>query len=113
MGMPEFPQHRRFESQYEPSFASDRATLNLSGAPFDFFFKEIERFLADYPTIASTCVMPHERIWALRTKKGFADLPPLFVYYRLEERPNRIIFLGLSHDWSNSDDIGPAESDAP
>jgi hypothetical protein len=104
--MPDFPGHPRFEPHYEPSFAEDRATLRLSGSDFDYFFADVENYLADYPTVSSTSVIPHEDIWMLRTRSGFPDLPPLFVYYRVEELPNKIIYLGLSRDWSNADAPG-------
>jgi hypothetical protein len=36
----------------------------------------------------------------LRTRDAFPDIPPLYVYYRVEEQPNEIIYLGLSRAWS-------------
>jgi hypothetical protein len=41
----------------------------------------------------------------LRTKEAFPDIPPLIVYYRVMEKPNRIIYFGLSLDWPNADVI--------
>ena len=96
--VPEPPGHPRFEPRYEPSFVADRVALGLGGSNFDYFFKEVEDHLADYPTISATKVLEHEEIWMLRTQSAFPDIPPLFVYYRVEERPNKIVFLGLSHD---------------
>jgi hypothetical protein len=103
--MPDFPGHPRFEPRYEPSFDEDRAALGLGGGSFDYFFADVEAHLADYPTISSTLILPDEDIWMLRTRRGFPDLPPLFVYYRVEEQPNTIVYLGLSHDWSNAEVI--------
>jgi len=41
----------------------------------------------------------------LRTKEAFPDIPPLIVYYRVTEQPNRIVYLSLSPDWSKPDVI--------
>jgi hypothetical protein len=41
----------------------------------------------------------------IRTREAFPDIPPLIVYYRVEERPNRIVYLSLSRDWSNAEAI--------
>jgi hypothetical protein len=32
----------------------------------------------------------------LSTHDAFPDIPPIYVYYRVEVAPNRVVFLGLS-----------------
>jgi hypothetical protein len=99
------PGHPPFEPIYEPSFAEARARLGLSGASFDSRFADVERHLADYPRSSATKAPEHEGIWMLRTKEAFPDIPPLIVYYRVTEQPNRIVYLSLSPDWSKPDVI--------
>jgi hypothetical protein len=101
--VPEPPGHPRFEPRYEPSFSADRVTLGLSGANFDHFFAAVEQHLADYPWASSEEVPGGEGIWMLPTRQAFPDIPPLYVYYRVEQNPNRIIYLGMSHAWSKLD----------
>jgi hypothetical protein len=42
-------------------------------------------------------------ILMLPTRDVALDIPPLYVYYRVEESPNTIAFLGLSPAWSEED----------
>jgi hypothetical protein len=97
------PGHLPFEPIYEPSFAADRATLGLSGRDFDFRFKDIENDRRDYPYKESVEVPEGEGIRMMSTLKASPDLPALYVYYRVLENPNRIVFLGLSPAWSKQD----------
>ena len=39
------------------------------------------------------------------TRMAFPDIPPLYVYYRVEENPNRIVYLGLSPAWTHDEAI--------
>lgn len=103
--MPEPPGHPRFEPHYEPSFDTDRAELGLSGSDFDHFFQSVEDHLGDYPWEYSDEVPDSEGIRMLRTRDAFPDIPPLYIYYRAEEQPNRIIFLGLSRAWSQDESV--------
>lgn len=98
--MPEPPGHPRFAPCYEKSFEHDRHALGLSGANFDHLFRHVENFLGDYPWQYSEEVPDSEGIRMLPTEEGFPDLPPLYVYYRVEQNPNKIIYLGLSQAWS-------------
>lgn len=98
--MPEPPGHPRFEPHYEPSFAADRAALGFAGPNFDGLFRAVETYLGDYPWEYSVEVPGSEGIRMLATRRAFPDMPPLYVYYRVEENPNRIRFLGLSPAWS-------------
>ena len=103
--MPEHPLHPRFEPSHERSFASQRAKLGLAGENFDHFFRAIENFLGDYPWEYSDEVPNSQGIRMLPTRGGFPDVPPLYVYYRVEENPNKIVFLGLSPAWSREDAV--------
>lgn len=99
------PGHPPFEPEHAPSFAAARARFGLSGAPFDYFFADVERNRADYPWQGATEVPDSGGILMLPTKDGFPDLPPLYVYYRVNEHPNRIHFLGLSQAWSETEAV--------
>jgi hypothetical protein len=99
------PGHPPFEPRYESSFAEARTRLGLSGANFDNFFGDVERHLADYPRSSATKAPEREGVWMLRTKDAFPDIPALIIYYRVEERPNTIVYLDLSPDWRNADTI--------
>lgn len=103
--MPEPPGHPRFEPEYEPSFAADRAELGFGGPSFDFVFGEIERYLADYPWEYSEEVPGGGGIRMLRTRDAFSDIPPLYVYYRVEESPNKIRYLGVSRAWLHDESV--------
>jgi len=35
------------------------------------------------------------------------DIPPLYVYYLVEENPNKIVYIGLSPAWGQSDLVPP------
>jgi hypothetical protein len=93
----------RFSPCYEPSFEADRRTLGLAGRNFDHFFKGVEDFLGDYPWEYSEEVPDSAGIRMLGTRGDFPDLPALYVYYRVEQNPNTIIYLGLSPAWSRAD----------
>ncbi len=103
--MPEPPGHPRFEPEYEPSFATDRAELGFGGPSFDFVFGEIEHYLADHPWAYSEEVPDGEGIRMLSTRQAFPDIPPLYVYYMVEEDPNKIRYLGLSRAWSQEESV--------
>lgn len=101
--MPEPPLHPRFEPCYEPSFDVDRAKLGLAGQNFDHFFRDVENHLGDYPWQYSEEVPDSQGIRIIDTERaGAPDIPPLYVYYRVEQQPNKIVFLGLSPAWSKS-----------
>jgi hypothetical protein len=95
----------RFEPYFETSFDADRAALGLSGRPFDYFFRGVENYLANYPWKYSEEVKDSGGIRMLPTRDAFPDIPPLYVYYRVEQDPNKIVFLGLSPAWSQSETL--------
>ena len=49
----------------------------------------------------------------LPTRGGFPDIPPLYVYYRVEQNPNKIIYLGLSPAWSSDESFSPKDLEGP
>jgi hypothetical protein len=93
----------RFEPLYEPTFTAHRARLGLTGSNFDYFFGAVEKLLGDYPYKYSEEVPESEGIRVLPTEAAFPDIPPLYVYYRVEHQPNRIRFMALSPAWSKRD----------
>ena len=108
---PDHPLHPRFRPDYQPSFQIHRRELGLAGPNFDHFFRAVESFLGDYPWEYSTLVPASEGMYMLPTRRSFPDIPPLYVYYRVEQKPNKVIFYGLSPAWSQAelfslDDLG-------
>jgi len=111
--VPDHPWHDRFAACYENSFWEQRRGLGLGGQNFDHFFQGIESFLGVYPWEYSQPVPDGEGIRMLPTIEAAPDLPALYVYYRVEEKPNKIIFLGLSRAWSKADVAPPPFPDEP
>jgi hypothetical protein len=107
--LPEHPWHPRFDARFEASFDQQRRGLGLGGENFDFFFKAVESYLGDYPWEYSTEVPDSNGIRMLPTRQAFLDIPPLYVYYRVEQDPNKIIFLGLSPAWSAAETFSPGD----
>jgi hypothetical protein len=109
--VPEHPWHPRFAPCYEPSFAACRTKLGLAGRNFDYFFTAVENYLGDYPWEYSEEVPDSEGIRMLPTRRGFPDIPPLYIYYRVEQNPNKIIYLGLSRAWSRDETFSLEETE--
>jgi hypothetical protein len=101
--LPEHPWHPRFAPCYEPSFDHDKAELGLAGPNFDHFFRSVEVYVGDYPWEYSKEVPDSDGIRMLPTRRAFPDIPALYVYYRVEQNPNKIIYLGLSPAWSQAE----------
>lgn len=94
----------RFAPVYESSFDTQRTDLGLSGANFDHFFRRVEFRVCEDPWMEYTEEVPDsEGIRILSTRRAFPDIPPLYVYYRVERLPEKVIFLGLSRAWSQSE----------
>lgn len=110
--MGEHPWHPRFAPCYEPSFESHRGQLGLAGPNFDYFFNDVETFLGDYPWEFSKQIPDSEGIRMLPTRNAFPDIPPMYVYYRVEQRLNKIVFLGLSPAWSKAETLSLDDLDA-
>lgn len=101
-----------FEPRYGPSFRAHRRELGLAGANFDYFFRAVEVYLRDYPWEFSEEVPDSDGIRMLPTRNAFPDIPPLYVYYRVEQDPNRIFYLGLSPAWSHQEMFSLRELEA-
>jgi hypothetical protein len=97
---------RYFEPCYEPSFAECRRKLGLSGPNFDHFFKNAEQGICRFPWLENEAVPDGQGI-RIRPLLGADDLPPLYVYYRIENEPDRVVFYGLSRNWSNPGETIP------
>jgi hypothetical protein len=98
------PDDRHFEPYYEPSFAECRRKLGLSGTYFDPFFKIAEQGLCRFPWLENE-VTPNGKGTRIRPLRGADDLPPLYIYYRIENDPDRIVFYGLSPRWSAGEGV--------
>jgi hypothetical protein len=75
----------------------------LAGRPFDHFFLAVEKIVGDYPYDESMEIPESGGIRMRATRDAFPDLPPLYLYYRVEHDPNRVVFLSLSKAWSETD----------
>jgi hypothetical protein len=95
-----------YAAAYEPDFDTDRSNLGLGDKNFDYFFQGVETFLRNSPGQDSVEVPNSEGIWMMQTRHAFPDIPPLYVYYRIEEEPARnVVFIGLSRAWAQSETV--------
>jgi hypothetical protein len=97
------PGHPPYEPKYEDTFLEDRVSLGLTGGDFDHFLEDLRRVLRHNPYAESVEVPDGEGIRMLPTYRSFPDIPPLLIFYEVEEDPNRIVFLGISPGWSAED----------
>lgn len=103
--MPEHPFHPRFSAAYAKSFKAHRKRLGLGGENFEFFLKDVEDHLCDYPWEYSREIPDSQGLRMLRTREAFEDIPPLYVYFRVDNKARCILFLGLSEAWSAAEQI--------
>lgn len=99
------PSGPRFSPSYEPTFEAHRVALGLSGRNFDHFFQEVENFICGQPWRDSQEVPDGEGMRMQPTHDAAPDIPPLYVYFRVETDPNVVRFHGLSPAWSATDTI--------
>jgi len=91
---------------YEHDCETGRAKLGLNGPNFDHFFRNVENHIGNFPwDWPSEEVPDSEGIRAVPTEYAAPDIPPMYVYYRVEHQPNKIVFLGLSPAWSETDTV--------
>jgi hypothetical protein len=90
----------------EPCYSDDweecLRELGLSGHNFDFFWRDQEQFLRHYPENQFTEEVPEvDGIVMYPTLHALLDIPPLYVYFYVE--PPKIVFLGASPAWAETD----------
>ena len=107
MGGVNAPSEEPFQPHYEPSFMDCRRTLGLSGPDFDHHFEAVEKGLCRFPWLENESVPEGDGIRIRPTRERAPDLPPLYVYYRIELNPRRVVFFGLSRAWSQPGEPTP------
>jgi hypothetical protein len=103
--------YRPWSADYEPEFEADRRTLGLGGPNFDHFFQAVEQNTLDYPWEFSEEVPDSGGSRMRPTRDAFPDIPPLYVYYKVNAEACRVRFLGLSRAWSKLDLAPPPFSE--
>ncbi len=103
VALPEHPFHPRFSACYEGSFETSRRKLGLGGQNFDHFFRDVEQHLLDYPWQYSREIPDSNGMRILGTREGFEDLPPLYVYFRVDAEARQVRFYGVSKAWSQEE----------
>ena len=98
--MPEHPSSS-FEPYYHGDFIEHRRRLGLAGTNFDFFFKDVEQAILEYPY--GDEIPDSGRTIMRETREAFPDVPPLYVYFKLDAENRRVLFLGLTQAWSAPD----------
>jgi hypothetical protein len=99
--------YRKWDADYEPAFYADRRNLGLGGRNFDYFFRDIEKEVLDYPWEYSKEVPESGGTRMRLTRDAFLDVPPLYVYYKVNAEDCRVRFVGLSRAWSKFDVAPP------
>lgn len=90
-----------YEASYNPQFNADRRALGLDGPEVDFAFKAFEEHVCAFPWASTAELQDGTRMRA--TEDGFPDIPRLYVYYRINVKQRKVIFLSLSRAWSQDD----------
>jgi hypothetical protein len=104
--LPAFPFGPRFDASYEDAFHEDRRNLGLGGKNFDHFFRLVEENILDYPWIHSKVVPDSGGTLMRETRESFPDVPPLYVYYKVNAETHHVRFVGLTKAWS-ADEVFP------
>jgi hypothetical protein len=95
--------YQPWSADYEADFYADRKRLGLSGRNFDYFFRDIEQAVLDYPWEYSEEVPESGGTRMRLTRDAFLDVPPLYVYWKVNAEECRVRFVGLSPAWSKAD----------
>jgi hypothetical protein len=98
--LPEHPWHPPFTAVYDERFVEARTRLGLSGSNFDHFFRDVKETILEYPWLNVEEVPESGGTLMRETRAAFPDVPPLYVYYKVNREENRILFLSLSPAWS-------------
>lgn len=94
---------RNFDHIYEKSFEDARDIVGLAGQSFEFFREQIEDHLDRHPWFYSVEVPGSNEVRVLSTLETLEDIPPLYVYFRIEQSRESaaIHYVGLSPAWSH------------
>jgi hypothetical protein len=103
--MPEHPWHPRFTAAYDEKFYAARRALGLSGTNFNHFFRDVEGTILEYPWLNAVEVPESGGTLMRETRAAFPDVPPLYVYYKVNREQNRIRFVSLSPAWSADETV--------
>lgn len=87
----EQPWNCRYHERYE----ADRISLGLGGPNFDYFFEPVEREALQYPWEFSIEVPESGGTRMRATREAFLDIPPLYVFYKVDATACRIVFAYL------------------
>jgi hypothetical protein len=91
----EFPPPR-YACRYEEGFHTDRERIEPSGRVWDFLFSAAEKFIRHDPHVASHPFGDMGGLRFLLTEPaGLLDVPPLIVYFTVNEAERRIAFLSV------------------
>jgi hypothetical protein len=95
---------RNWNHKQAPSFKEDRARFGYGGSNFDFFVPQLEDYLDKHPWHYSDEVPAGNGIRMVSTLEVLEDLPPLYVYFEVDQTNGRsdILYLGLSPNWSET-----------
>jgi hypothetical protein len=103
--MPEHPWHPRFTADYDERFTTARQRLGLSGSNFTHFFRDVEDHIVEYPWLNAVEVPDSGGTLMRETRASHPDVPPLYVYYKVNREERRIRFISLSPAWSADEAI--------
>ncbi len=84
----------RYTADYNVGFHTDRELIEPSFRVWEFLFRAIEDFVCRNPYLASHKVGDSGGVRFLLTEEaGFADCPPLVVYFKPDDGTRRVVFL--------------------
>lgn len=98
------PPQRNWRHVYAPSFEDDRKQFKYGGANFRFFIAQLEDYLDRHPWFYSEEVSGSGGIRIVSTLEVLEDLPPLYVYFEIDQTEGKsdVRYLGFSPNWSET-----------
>jgi hypothetical protein len=97
----------RFVGRYEAKWESDLRRLGLAGPNFDYFWRELEEYVLDHPSMGKP-VPDGSGARSFKTDEALRDVPRLVGYYKPDFTTERVVFLGLDEAWTE-EDLPPPE----
>jgi hypothetical protein len=83
-----------YTPRYNAGFDTDRELFEPNFRVWDFLFKAVEKFVCRNPYVASHEVADSGGVRFLMTEEaGFADCPPMAVYFKPDDATRRVVFL--------------------